>query len=217
MSDFTQYRIKHDTLSEKAYHMIKSLIINNELKPGEKIIQEKMAEQLGISKIPLIQALTLLNNEGLLDKVSRKGFYVRKFSRVELNQIFEIRSLLEMLSVSTITKNIDSEIEKKLKDFLKDFETFYLKRNDKKYYDVDVKFHHYLIEASENKLLKNIIENFNILIICYTRGFVLAIDESFRQHKELIEAMLNRDVKKAENAIREHIQKISEKFNSLNN
>jgi DNA-binding GntR family transcriptional regulator len=216
MDRFSKFKIEHNSLSEKAYKTIKYFIIENSLKPGEKIIQEKMAEQLGISKIPLIQALTLLSNEGLLEKLPRKGFYVRKFSKAEINNIFDIRSALEVLSVSIMTENLTPEIKKILKDFLKDFESSYEKKSGKKYYDLDVKFHSFLIKSSNNELLENIFENFNILLICYTRGFVLAIHDSFKQHKNLINAILKQDKITAEAAIREHITKVKEKFNYVN-
>ena len=217
MERFSNFKIEHNSLSEKAYHTVKSFIIDNSLRPGEKIIQGRMADQLGISKIPLIQALTSLYNEGLLEKLPRKGFYVRKFSKTEINEIFDIRSALEMLSVSFLTKKITPEIKKNLENFLKDFEQAYNKNNSKKYYNVDVSFHQYLIESSKNELLKTIIENFNILLICYTKGFVLELDESYSQHKDLIQAIINGDVSKAEMSIKKHIGSIKDKFSSINN
>ena len=215
MERFSNFKIEHNSLSEKAYHTVKSFIIDNSLRPGEKIVQNKMAVQLGISKIPLIQALTSLNNEGLLEKFPRKGFYVKKFSSKEISDVFDVRIVLEKMSVSILTRNVTSIVIKDLKNFLKEFQQYCNNKNSKKYHEVDVRFHQYLIESSKNDLLKSIFENFNILLICYTRGSVLDFDESYEQHKEIINAILKKDVSEAEFKIIEHIISIKEKINFI--
>lgn len=216
MERFSKFKIQDRLLSEKAYHTIKSLIIDSNLKPGEKILQNKMAVQLGISKIPLIQALTSLNNEGLLEKFPRKGFYVKKFSSREIGDVFDVRIVLEKMSVSILAKNVTSIVIKDLKNFLKEFQQYCINKNSKKYHEVDVRFHQYLIESSRNDLLKSIFENFNILLICYTKGSVLDFDESYNQHKEIINAILEKNVSEAESKIVEHIISIKEKINFIN-
>jgi DNA-binding GntR family transcriptional regulator len=201
-------KINHVALSEIAYEKIKQLILDNTLKAGQKIIQEKMAKELGISKIPLIQSLTRLNNEGLLTKIPRRGFCVREFTEDELNYIFDVRAALEMLCVSIIIKNYSPKFINKIKDFLNDFETYYKEKDGKKYYDTDVKFHFFIIRSSNNSLIIDIVEKFNILLLCYIKGFVLEVEESFEQHKNLIEAILNKDLEKAEKSMRDHITQI---------
>jgi DNA-binding GntR family transcriptional regulator len=206
------HKINYNALSEMAYERIKQLILNNSLKAGEKIIQEKMAKKLGISKIPLIQTLTMLSNEGLVIKIPRKGFCVREFNLEEINDIYTVREVLEILSISVIIRDYPLKVINKIKDFLKDFELYYKERNIKKYYDTDTKFHYFLIKSSNNKLIIDIVDKFNILILCYLKGFVLEIKDSFTQHKELIEAIIARDFKKAEFSLRKHLSKIRSKL-----
>jgi DNA-binding GntR family transcriptional regulator len=210
-------KIKQLTLSELAYKKIKSLILNNTLKPGDKLLQDGMAEEFGISKIPLIQALSLLNNEGLLEKLPRKGFFVKQFSEDEIDNIFEIRSIFEMVGVSKLTKILDVENKNKLKNFLKEFEYYYEKKMKKEYYDTDVKFHYFFIEASKNDLLISITEKFNILITGFTKGFILDWDISISQHRELINAMVKGDIQEAETLIRQHLDSIKNKYKKSEN
>ena len=207
-------KINHNSLSEIAYKKIKVLILNNVLKPGEKIVQEKMAMSLGISKIPLIQSLTRLSNEGLLVKIQRKGFCVREFSSEEINNIFEIREALESLSVSKLLKERSPKVVKKVKEFLKDFEYYYKNNDFKNYYDTDVKFHYFLIKSSKNTLLYDIFDKFNLLLIGYIKGFVLELGESYNQHKDLINAIIENDCGKALMFINKHVEAVREKMNS---
>jgi len=207
-----KYKISNNTLSEQAYKKIKELIIDNVLKPGDRINQEKVAGDLGISKIPLIQALTLLSKEGLIEKLPRKGFFVKTFSREELNDIFIVRSLFEMLGVTTLIDNLSSDSENILKKFLKGFENYYNQKKSKEYYDLDVKFHYFLIESSKNKKIITLTEEFNILLLCFTKGWVLDWKTSIEQHKKVINFILQKEKTKAENAIKSHIYSLREEF-----
>ena len=208
-----KFKISNHTLSELAYKKIKELIIDNVLKPGDKISQEKVANDLGISKIPLIQALTLLSKEGLIQKLPRKGFFVKNFSQEELNDIFAVRSVFEMLGVSALINELSTETEVKLKEFLSGFEHYYNQKKSKEYYDLDVKFHYFLIESSKNKIIISLTEEFNILLLCFTKGWVLDWNTSINQHSEIINSILKKEKIKAELAIRNHIDALKEEFN----
>jgi len=200
------------SLSELAYKRIKELIIENILKPGDRINQEKVAIELGISKIPLIQALTLLGKEGLIKKIPRRGFFVSKFNEKEINNIFDIRSVFEMLGVATLVDNLNSELEKELKKFLEDFKLYYDQKNSKKYYDLDIKFHKFIIDSTSNELISKIDEDYNLLLLCFTKGFILDWHISIKQHKEIITLILQKDKKQAEAAIRNHINALKAEY-----
>ena len=88
---------QHENLDQKAYTILKNLIIERKLLPGEKIPQEKLARELGISRTPLVGALKFLEQEKLVESVPRRGFFVRLFSKEEMASIFELREVLEPL------------------------------------------------------------------------------------------------------------------------
>src|SRR5680860_158999 len=117
-----ELKIEQTNLSDEAYKKIKLLILQDVLKSGEKIIQEKMAQKLGISKIPLLQALSVLQKERLIEYNPRKGFTVRKISTKEFHELLELRVALEGLAVKKIALNLDANIKKQLLSYLKDFE-----------------------------------------------------------------------------------------------
>ena len=179
------FKIDNHTLSELAYKKIKESIIENILKPGDRISQEKLATDLGISKIPLIEALSALNKEGLVEKYPRKGFFVKRLKDSEIHDIFDVRVAFEMLGVSKIIDNYNFELEEKLKFFRDTFEKFYSKKKNKEYYDLDVDFHYFLINSTNNNLIKKLNENMNILLLCFTKGWVLNWEVSIGQHREI--------------------------------
>ncbi len=199
-------KINQNNLSEQAYGKIKLLILDDVLKPGEKIIQEKMAERLGISKIPLIQALSVLQNERLIEYHPRKGFFVRKISKQEYYDLIDVRRILECLAVQKIIGNLNEGVKKTLRKFLSDFEKYNEKKDYIKYYDVDKKFHYFLFEASANSYLKHINNSFNILLLCFTKGFRTKIELSMDYHRKIINAILKKEMAEALKLMKVHIE-----------
>ena len=89
---------EHENLDHKAYLIIKNMIIDRKLLPGDKIPQEKLARELGISRTPLVSAIKYLEHEKLVEAKPRRGYFVRLFSKQEMISIFELREVLEGLA-----------------------------------------------------------------------------------------------------------------------
>lgn len=210
----TILKIKQKSLSEIAYNKIKELILSNALKPGTKIKQEETAKLLCISKIPLRQALSMLESEGLVQSNHRKGFYVRYITKEELNEVIGIRTVLENISVFLIDGILNNEIKNKFLKFLKEFESAYNKKEIEKYYNIDRRFHHYLIEASNNRILLQISNMSNVQVLRYTDGLELDVKTSYKHHKEIIEHILNSRPKEASEVIKIHFICVKDSFTS---
>ena len=88
----------HENLDQKAYSILKKMIIDRKLLPGDKIPQEKLARELGISRTPLVSAIKYLEHEKLVEAKPRRGYFVRFFSIQEMVSIFELREVLEGLA-----------------------------------------------------------------------------------------------------------------------
>jgi DNA-binding GntR family transcriptional regulator len=171
-----------------------------------------MAQKLGISKIPIIQALSVLQNERLIEYYPRRGFFVRELSYKKFSDILDIRRVLESFAIKKIIHNLNDSIKYKLIEFLKDFELYSKIKNHKKYFELDKKFHYYLIEASGNSYLIDINNTFNILLLCYTKGFRTKIEVSIEHHRKIIDAILNRESEKATSLLIVHLEKIKDYF-----
>jgi DNA-binding GntR family transcriptional regulator len=205
-------KINQHSLSFEAYNKIKLMILNDVLKSGEKIYQEKMAEKLGISKIPLIQALSILQKERLLKYNPGKGFSVRIISTAEFHDLLDLRGALEGLAVKKITLNINEDIKEQLLSFLSDFEKYYQENNIIKYSELDKKFHFYIFETSKKSYLPHINDSFNILILVYTKGFKTDLVESMKGHRDIINAIIEGKGKKAAALMEQHSEKVKKYF-----
>ncbi|MHB1347960.1 MAG: GntR family transcriptional regulator [Candidatus Humimicrobiaceae bacterium] len=191
----------------QAYNKIKLLIIENKLKPGEKIIQQKIAGELEISIGAVIQALSILQNERLIEYLPRRGFFVRNISKKEFSDLLEVRSVLESLAVENLSKNLNENIKNHLLDFKNKFETAFQNNDMLEYTELDKKFHYFLIEASGNEYLIDIINSFNILLLGYIKGFKTEVKISNEHHKQIINLIINGEDEKASAIMNEHFGK----------
>jgi DNA-binding GntR family transcriptional regulator len=207
-----EIKINQNILSEEAYKKIKLLILQDILKSGEKIVQEKMAQKLGISKIPLIQALSVLQKERLVEYNPRKGFTVRRISDKEFHELLELRGALEGLAVKRIALNLNDNIKKQLLSYLDDFEKYFKENNIAKYSETDKKFHFFIIESSDNSYLPYINNSFNILLLIYTKGFKVKLDVSIDIHRKIIEALLNKKGDDAARLMEQHFETAKDYF-----
>lgn len=203
--------IQSKSLDQQAYQIIKDMIENRVLLPGQKISQEKLATELGISRTPLISALKFLEHEKLIETQPRRGFFVRLFSIEELISIFEIREVLEGLSArraaQSITKSQSSQLKKIFQPFADDKNI----TDYQAYSKADRYFHTYISEIGSREFLTSILQTFNIISLAYqypTReGLVRAPNETIKDHILIVEALCGHDTNMAEHYMREHLRK----------
>ncbi len=201
--------IQTENLDQKAYLIVKQMIENRDLMPGQKIPQEKLAADLGISRTPLISALKFLEHEKLVETKPRRGFFVRLFSIEEMISIFEIREVLEGLSARRAARSISKaqidELKKIFKPFLKqkNIEDFYA------YSKADRLFHNTIAQIGSREFLTSILQTFNIISLAYqypTReGLIRSPNETIRDHIEIVEAICSHDENAAETSMRYHL------------
>ncbi len=202
---------EHENLDHKAYLIIKNMIIDRKLLPGDKIPQEKLAHDLGISRTPLVSALKYLEKEKLVEAIPRRGFYVRLFTMQEMISIFELREVLEGHAARRAAANITDAQIKDLKNFFKQFKLSKNIRDIRTYAREDRQFHNFVTEVGAKEFLKSILQTYNIISFSYqvvsSEGLVRPPDETIHEHLAVIDAIGDRDSEAAEELMRLHFKK----------
>ncbi len=202
---------EHENLDQKAYGIIKKLIIDRKLLPGDKISQEKLARELGISRTPLISAVKYLEHEKLVEAKPRRGYFVRLFTKHEMISIFELREVLEGLAARRAAFQISDSQINNLNKFFKQFDPSADITDVKTYSREDRVFHNYVVDVSAREFLKSILQTYNIIIYSYqgisSEGLVRSPNETIHEHMAVIEAICDRDSEAAENLMRLHLKK----------
>jgi len=202
---------QHENLDQKVYTILKNMIVDRKLLPGEKIPQEKLARDLGISRTPLISALKFLEQEKLVEAVPRRGFYVRLFSKEEMVSIFELREVLEGLAARRAASKITDSQIKKLGEFFNQFAGQPDITDVKAYAREDRQFHNFVIDVGAKEFLKSILLTTNIISFSYqvlhSEGLVRPPNDTIQEHLAVIDAIKSRDAEAAENLMRQHFKK----------
>ena len=221
----TDYKVKiaeneYLPLRDVVFNNIKDGILTGRLRPGERLLENQLAEELRVSRTPIREALRMLEIENLVDLIPRKGAQVKKMSEKDIKDVLEIRKVLEELAsgiaAENITKQEIAELKKLHRDFVEAFE-----RGDREaVLEADTKFHDVIFNTTKNDKLIQIISNISIQIYRYRIAYLKLltnISVPNQQHLDLIKAFERRDAKKAREVSGEHIEdQAQEILKSLN-
>lgn len=197
-------------LAQNAYEGLRSKILDNIIKPGELISETAIAEELGISRTPVREAIRMLESEGIVETKNGIGTIVKIISFREMRDIFEVRKCLETIAIKTSINNIsESEIEELLDEYLDIKERF--KKGvvvEKEFTEIDMKVHNLIIGRCENEYVKTLFESINLMVKLYQ--FVLYFNmessrESIMQHINILNLMKDKDIDGLSRALSDHL------------
>lgn len=201
--------IKHSNLSGKIYQILKDQITHEELKPGQRLLDDQLASMFGVSRTPVREALARLSTEGLVKIVPRGGVYVKKLTREDVEDIYEVRKVLEGLAARKAASLMtDKKIEKLAALFEK--ARCSKEKDYKPHIDLDVKLHDAILKSCRNQKLSSIMENLYTLIHVFRVRVGKdrqKAEKAFGEHVTIFEAIKKRDAREAERAMIEHIKR----------
>lgn len=207
-------RINSKNRYDLVYEEIKDNIINNHLKPGEKLNVQTLSEQLGVSRTPVSNAMQALERDGYVAILPQNGTYVRELTREELSVLYRMREAIEKLVLELVVEQIS---HKELEDFRKRFLDMKENKQDyektlKEYFDLELEFHDYMISNCPSIIKK---ETQNIIDLT-KRSRKLCLKHDIEQenmydnisddidiHVQIINAVLEGDVEKAKRYVEE--------------
>lgn len=152
MDQFNQ--IRPISLREQVVRQIRTAIIAGRLKPGDHITESSLTEQLGVSRTPVREALILLEREGLVVSELNRGSYVRAFTQEDVTAIFTMRATLETAAGEACIESLTDADYTHLDELIEQQKRHISDGSVQEVRAVDMAFHRYLIEKSENPLLQ---------------------------------------------------------------
>lgn len=196
-------------LRDVVFRTLRDAILTNNLKPGERLLENKLAEELGVSRTPVREALRMLELEGLVELLPRKGAQVLEISKKDIADILEIRAALEGLATSLACKRITSHGIGGLKVAGEIFEQAVASGDKNKIIECDEAFHDIIFASTENHRLIQMYENLRAQLFRYRMAH-LNIDDTItvilKHHKEIIKAVEDGDCFKGQEAAKNHIK-----------
>ncbi len=197
--------IQHENLEDKIYDRLKAMIVEKSLSPGERIQLSRLSRQMGVSRTPLVNALKRLAQEQLVEWVSRRGIYVRRFSKREMVDLYEVRVALEGLAVRLAAERTDGAEVDRLERIFHGVDVRSTPAALRRYVELDREFHWRLVELSGNRQLVTALKAINMLIFAYQYGLLArTISASLREHRQILKALRVRDGEACERLMRAH-------------
>lgn len=196
-------------LRELVLEAIRTAIMNGTLQPRERLMELQLAEELGVSRTPIREALRKLELEGFIVMVPRKGAYVADLSFKDIADVFEIRAALEGLAAGLAAERITEDELDSMERLLVGKQEAITQGDIDKLVEVDTSFHELLYKASRNARLATIISNLREQIQRFrltSLSFPGRNKESLKEHKQLVEAIQARDSQLARQLAQEHIE-----------
>lgn len=199
-------KIEVEDLSIKAYKAIKAMIVSHQLKPGDRLRQEELAERFGISRTPILSAISKLEKEMLIEISPRKGAFIKRYTKEDIANIHEIRLKLEPLAAREAALHAKAQDKEELLKLLEKFSECIELHNDGLLRESNYNLHMKIIEISGNQILYNIISMFSIVMLSNTIGFLKNPEVIESEHKKIVQAVVDNDEKLAEELMLVHIQ-----------
>ncbi len=210
-----RFQLKMDQflpLRDVVFNTLRQAILTGELKPGERLMEIHLADQLGVSRTPIREAIRKLELEGLVTMIPRRGAEVAQITEKSMNDVLEVRRAVDALCVELACERITDEELKKLGEACEAFAEEAMKSEREK--DVkllaqkDVALHDIIVQATGNQRLIQLVNNLSEQMYRYRFEYL----KDFSQHEKLVEehrviyeSLLNKDCETACAAARLHI------------
>ncbi len=200
-----------DNLTTLAYKHIRAHLLSGQLEEGDRLTEEALAQQLGISKSPIREALNRLETQGLIRIEPRRGAYLRSFSIQEVADIYDFREALEVHSVLTTKRTPDLIVF--LEQSVARHAEFHAADDKPNYIAEDIRFHDAIAAATGNERLCQALENLqHQLSLLRRKTYDLSSSKAVAAHKGLLRALANDDRGEAQNLMRAHIRDTREQL-----
>ena len=196
-------------LRDEVFNTLRQRILKGTYKPGERLMEIHLAEQLGVSRTPIREAIRMLELEGLVKMIPRKGAQVASISREDLQDVLEVRKALDTLAVKLACMRISADEIQKLKNAELEFERSLRQGDTTQIAEADVAFHDVIQLAAKNKRLKSMISNLAERIYRYRFEYIKQQSDGGQtlvdEHRLIIKYIEENNVDEAIGAIELHI------------
>jgi len=213
-SEFKNFEIKnYKPLGEVVFEYLRNAILNGTLKPGERLMEISLAEQLGVSRTPVREAIRKLEKEKFVEMIPRKGAYVANLTARDILEVLEIRIVLEGFASKLAAERMGDEDIAELEEILGGFHSALEVLDRPEMIRKDNEFHNKIYSAARNNKLVEIVKELHDQFQRFRLIFFNEFDDYNDLevwHKNILDAIKNRDGNKAKECAEYHVRSIRE-------
>jgi DNA-binding GntR family transcriptional regulator len=194
-------------LYQEVAELVRQRIFRRQLEPGSWIDEMKLAEEYGISRTPLREALKVLAAEGLVTMKVRRGAYVTEVSETDLADVYHLLSLLESDAAGVVAQRATDAQLKELQTLHKELEAAVGNRD--KFFALNERFHMRLLQIAGNRWRDQMVADLRKVMKLNRHNSLLKsgrLEESLQEHRAVMEALARRDPKAAVKRMQDHFR-----------
>ena len=197
------------SLRGRVFQSIREDILSGRYEQNTELKEAAIGAELGVSRTPVREALRQLELEGLVTIIPNRGAYVNMITAKDVQDIYVIRSMLEVLCARWATQSITAEQLDSMEETLCLSEYHTSKKNYEKLYELDSLFHEQLYEAGGSRILNHILSDFHDYVKMVRKATISTSSRSVtstEEHRAIFEAIKEKDPDKAEALAKEHVK-----------
>lgn len=199
---------ENKSLTSIIFDKIREDILLGKYSRGDKIVEAKLADELGVSRTPVREALKQLELDGLVDNIPNRGVIVKGISKQDIRDIFTLRLAIEGIAVRWAIERMDDEDLDKLKEIFELMEFYTFKKDVDKIAELNTQFHETIYNATKSRYLEHVLTDFQYFMKT-TRYKSLSspgrLESALGEHKKVLEAFIERDIERATEALLTHV------------
>ncbi len=199
---------RRKSLGQHVFENLKHAILRGDIPPGNRLVESRLAETMGISRTPIREAMHKLEREGLLQKLPNSGFTVTGLTREDIEETFGIRSVLESYAARLAASNHEDGELVILEEKIEEYQTCLDERRLEDLPEINTQFHDILYALSRSPKLIKMVNDLRDQIYRF-RKIILKAETRARasndDHRKMLQAMRKRDAEGVERLVKDHI------------
>lgn len=196
-------------LRDVVFQTLRSAILKGELKPGERLMELQLAEKLGVSRTPIREAIRMLQQEGLAITIPRRGAEVARMTEKDMEDVLQIRSVLEEMAAKVSCSKITDQELKELHIAMIEFDEQTKGDNVVELAKADEVFHDIIYKAADNPKLLVLLNNLREQMYRYRTEYLKdkeRYSQLIQEHHEIVHALEARDENQVARIVRRHLE-----------
>lgn len=211
-----------NSLSTSLFTDIRENIMNGKYSAGERITENRICNEFGVSRTPVREAFKQLELEGLIENIPNRGAFVIGFSEQDIHDIYELRKAIEIKAIKWAIERISDEELKDLQEAYDLMEFYTMKKDAVRMQDMNSNFHEIIYQSTHSRFLEQVLKSYQFYIM-KTRKAALQVEDRLndvlKEHKRILEAIYNKDIQEGKKAVIEHLSNSQKRaklgFNAL--
>ncbi|MFZ7127657.1 MAG: GntR family transcriptional regulator [Desulfobacterales bacterium] len=197
-------------MRKQVYQHLRNQILNHTIEPSSRLVEAQIANEIGISRTPVREALHLLEKDGFVESIPRVGYRVRQLAWEELDEIFEIRRVNELLACRWAVQRINPKSIRALEDNLQQARSALGKGKPNAFLEYDEEFHEILVRSTGSRHLLELCQQLRRLMLRYRAASlrsVQTVETALDDHYQILACLKNKDEKGLEAALDDHLRR----------